>query len=145
MTGTSADVPPDRKRQRTPSGPETPGGPRVLLAEDEVDLRGLLTALLTNAGNVVTQAASAPQAVEAVQATPFDVIVTDLLMPGGGAYVLVDAIRSLDPEPPVLLITGADDDAEELLAGLDHGKCLRKPFRLAQILDAMDELLQRAG
>ncbi len=114
-------------------------GHRVLLADDEADLRDLIADTLGEQGYTVVAAASTPEAIAALQAEPFDLIITDLLMPGGGGREVIAAARRVPAPPPVVIITGrAEERVEQELADLGAHHCLRKPFNRNDILHAAD-------
>lgn len=86
------------------SAPEAPG--RVLIVDDEASLRRVFAHMLEREGHTVVQAADGLQAVEAVMAEQFDVILADIRMPGMTGIQLLRRVREHDPDVPVVLITG---------------------------------------
>jgi PAS domain S-box-containing protein len=70
-------------------------GVRVLLVDDEVDARALLQRILEGSQAIVTAAGSADEAIELLQARKFDVLVSDIGMPGKDGYSLIKRVRSL--------------------------------------------------
>ncbi len=72
-------------------------GIRVLLVDDEKDARALVTTLLESCHAVVTAAESADDAVTLLQKGKFDLLVSDIGMPGEDGYSLIQRVRSLDP------------------------------------------------
>jgi CheY-like chemotaxis protein len=85
-------------------------------------------------GHQVTAAASGAEALERLAAEPFDLMITDLGMPGLSGWELADTVRNRYPDLPVVLATGwgAAIDQEEAEA---HGvrAVLAKPYRLADL------------
>ena len=71
-------------------------GVRVLVVEDEADAQDLLRAVLERCGAEVTVAATASAALSALQREPFDVLVSDIGLPGDDGYVLIRRVRALD-------------------------------------------------
>lgn len=119
-------------------------GCRVLVAEDEEDLRGILQEALSTAGFQVTIAATTDDALAAVEGAPYDLIVSDLLMPGGGARRLLETLSGRLSAPPLIVITGRADEhaVRELLTG-GAAAVLPKPFRFAELVDLIRETLAR--
>jgi len=87
-------------------GPLT--GRRVLVVEDDADSRNVLRLTLEASGASVGTAASASEALAALVARPFDVVVSDLAMPEQSGFWLITKIRQLFPSRhvPVIAVTG---------------------------------------
>ncbi|MEA5363518.1 SpoIIE family protein phosphatase [Amycolatopsis sp., V23-08] len=130
----------------TPGTPSTPGaGPepaptaptRVLVADDNADMREYLTRLLSDAGYQVDAVTDGQEALEAARTAAFDLVVSDVMMPRLGGLELVAALRE-DPRtasvPALLLSARAGEEAsiEGLRAGADD--YLIKPFAAAELL-----------
>jgi PAS domain S-box-containing protein len=129
----------ERTRARKRSG-------RVLLVEDAVDLRELTHRLLADAGFDVVVATSPAKALdigrgEAIQG--FDLLVSDVIMPGMSGTELSDRLRELRPDLPVLLVSG---HTAEIVAGATaHGAgFLAKPFTPDELLEAVDAVMVRS-
>ncbi|MFC7924417.1 SpoIIE family protein phosphatase [Streptomyces cinereoruber] len=115
-----------------------PGAPaRVLIADDNADMREYLTRLLRGAGHSVHAVEDGRQALDAVRAEAPDVVVSDVMMPRLNGLDLVRALRA-DPRTasvPVLLLSaraGQEASIEGLRAGADD--YLVKPFAAAELL-----------
>lgn len=117
--------------------------PRVLIADDEPDMRALLDELCRARGFSATLAVDGRRAIEAITAAtePFDVVVTDVQMPGADGFSVLAAARSAMPEARVLLITGYGTEADRLRA-LRSGasEYLLKPASIVTIGAALDRL-----
>jgi len=101
-------------------------GVRVLIADDESDVRKMVAATLEGAGAAVIAVSSAEAALQALQAERPDVLVSDLAMPDKGGYWLIGQVRALPPErggaTPAAALTG--------LTGPGHrGSALRAGFQ----------------
>jgi CheY-like chemotaxis protein len=75
---------------------------------------------------------------------PIDLLITDLMMPGGTGHELADALWQLAPQLPVLFMSGYDED----VASTERGRQvvhLLKPFRTTQLLDHVESLLRAAS
>ncbi|MFI7422509.1 SpoIIE family protein phosphatase [Nonomuraea sp. NPDC049684] len=132
--GTSSDVSADGGGSPGPSG----GPPaRVLIADDNRDMREYLVRLLKGAGYHVTAVGDGLQALDAVHADEPDLVVSDVMMPRLDGLALVAALRA-DPRTagvPVLLLSaraGQEASIEGLAAGADD--YLVKPFSAAELL-----------
>ncbi|MEU8632479.1 SpoIIE family protein phosphatase [Amycolatopsis sp. NPDC048633] len=128
-----------RSAQEPPSGLQvaSTGATRVLVADDNADMREYLTRLLSDAGYQVTAVIDGQEALEAARATTFDLVVSDVMMPRLDGLALVAALRE-DPRTasmPALLLSaraGQEASIEGLHAGADD--YLIKPFAAAELL-----------
>jgi len=95
-------------------------GVRVLIAEDEPDVRKLVAATLEGAGAAVIAVSSAEAALQVVLAERPDVLVSDLAMPDKGGYWLIGQVRALPPErggaTPAAALTGLTGSAHRVTA-----------------------------
>src|SRR5687768_12323286 len=82
---------------------------RVLLVDDQPELRRLFYRTLTKAGHLVAMAANGRMAVELVAQRSFDVVISDVRMPDMGGVELLQALHAQDPDLPVLLVSGSPD------------------------------------
>jgi PAS domain S-box-containing protein len=110
---------------------------RVLLADDNADLRDYIRRLLTDHGYQVETAADGEAALAALRARRPDILVTDVMMPGLDGFGLLTAVRedaALRDLPIVMLSARAGDDAK--VEGLDAGAddYLTKPFSARELL-----------
>lgn len=79
---------------------------RVLLVDDQPELRRLLRRSLIKAGHTVVEASNGQIAVELAQQLHFDVVISDVGMPDMSGVELLEALRELDPDLPVVLTSG---------------------------------------
>ncbi|MEI4505206.1 response regulator [Sphingopyxis sp. CCNWLW253] len=111
---------------------------RILLVDDEEIVREGTAAMLEEMGHLVTQAAAGAQALGQIRSQPFDIIVTDYLMPSMSGLELAREARRVRADIPVLMITGfadlAEDTASEVLR-------LPKPFRAAEMARAIHDAM----
>lgn len=123
------------------SVPAAPGG-RVLLAEDEDEVRDIVRSVLAQHGYEVVTAHDTLTALAALGTAHFDAIVSDLVMPGGGGRQVLAAAQTLPGSPPVLLITGMPHQGlENDLTQLGARGFLHKPFNLPDLIRALGELM----
>ena len=102
---TSARRPSGLQESASASSPPPTRG-RVLIVEDDRTLAEVYADILVNEGFVVSAAFDSAGALRALQAGPYDVVLSDVVMPGGDGVDLVRAIRRRDLEVPVVLATG---------------------------------------
>ena len=102
---------------------------RILVADDEEDVRTFLAESLERAGHEVTQVGDGAAAVRAAREEPFDVVLTDLKMPGTDGMTVVRTVRTEQPDVEVIVITAFGDVATAVeamkLGALDY---LEKPL-----------------
>ncbi len=116
------------------------GRPRVLVVEDDVDLRGYLSRLLAGDGwgvGAFSDAESALATITDAEGTGFDLVLTDLMLPGRGGLDLVADLRAstLTARVPIIILTargGVDAAAEGLAVGADD--YITKPFSSRELL-----------
>lgn len=117
----------------------------VLVVDDEPMVRTVTSKLLRTRGHTVAEADGGPAALAALAAPPddraFDLVVTDLSMPGMNGRELATAVRTLHPALPILLLTG-DTDAEAEADDVDA--VVKKPYTL-DVLDAAVRRLANGG
>lgn len=121
-----------------------PQHPSVLVVDDDDDVREIVAEVIQDEGVEVLEAASAQEALELLSnpETRFDLIVTDIRMPGMDGLEMAKAIEEKWPGTQVLFMTGF---AGELLADrrppLSREHLLRKPFTLVELTERVHDLL----
>jgi signal transduction histidine kinase len=136
-----------------PSAPSPPSdapraGPpaRILVIDDEEPVLLALTEMLTTGSHLVTGAGSGPEGLAILETTHFDLVFTDLGMPGMNGWEVAKRVRTLRPETPVVLITGwgpAVDPNELQKKGVE--RVLFKPFRMEELLGTVQALVKGSG
>lgn len=113
----------------------------VLVVEDDNDLRESLSQALRDHGYTVTQAENGQQALDLLHAGARpSVILLDLMMPVLNGWELRDALRD-DPalaDIPQLVISAYMDEAEQHVLELSPDDCIRKPFAIRVLLEAIE-------
>jgi signal transduction histidine kinase/ligand-binding sensor domain-containing protein/CheY-like chemotaxis protein/AraC-like DNA-binding protein len=121
------------------------GSKRILIAEDNDELRAYLRSELEQAGYKVTDAANGALALAALQKQPADLIITDVMMPEMNGFQLCATIKREvgTCHIPVIMLT-AIHDRDYLLEGYRSGAddYVKKPFDLAHIITRIENLLQ---
>ena len=116
---------------------------RVLVVEDDRTINDALAQRLLAEGYDVAQAFDGPSAVETAAATPPDVVLLDLMLPGLDGYEVCRRLQAERPVP-VLMITARDDEAEVLVGlGVGADDYLTKPFRMREVVARVAALLRR--
>ena len=120
-------------------------GARVLVIDDDADIRALVAELLGRAGLSVEQAEDGRSGLRALHKTPPDLVVLDVSMPDLDGWQTLERIRDLS-EVPVLMLTARGDELERvrgLQAGADD--YVVKPFGRQELVARVQALLRRAG
>jgi len=115
----------------------------VLLVEDNEEVGEFAEALLRELGHSVTWARSGAEALVAVAERPFDVVLTDVVMPQMSGIELADQLRRLQPELPLVLTTGYSDEIAK--SGAGGRPVLLKPYRIETLAKVLDEALTGAS
>jgi DNA-binding response OmpR family regulator len=117
---------------------------RILAVDDQRYFRELIASLLSQEGFDVRTVGSGEEAVQVLEHERFDVVVTDLVMPGMSGADLVRRIKAQDPEQDVVVVTGVVDVRSAVDAmKLGASEYLLKPFDREALAAALDSILQR--
>jgi signal transduction histidine kinase/CheY-like chemotaxis protein len=134
-----------------PSEPTPPvaagvGGERVLLVEDEAVVRSIIERTLERARYRVVVATTAEEALEAAESEArFDLLITDIVMPGMNGWELGKRLGQRWPGLPVLYISGYTEDVIKDGGVVDRNlPFLQKPFMPAELLSKIRELLDKS-
>jgi len=119
--------------------------PRLLVVDDDPDLRDSLRRALGYAGYSVATAANGADALSSVSRSPVDLIILDVLMPMLDGFDTCRALRERGNATPVLVLT-ARDAVDDRVTGLEAGAddYLVKPFALRELVARVNALLRRA-
>jgi two-component system OmpR family response regulator len=117
---------------------------RVLVVEDESKLAKLLVRGLREEGHVADAAGRGEEGLWMARATPYDVIVLDVMLPGLNGFDVCKALRDKGVWTPILMLT-ARDAVEDRIVGLDAGAddYLMKPFSFEELLARLRALTRR--
>jgi CheY-like chemotaxis protein len=115
---------------------------RILVAEDNQAVQSFVCRALAHKGHGVTAVGDGLQALQALERADFDLLVTDVVMPGLYGIALAIEVALDRPELPVLLMTGYSAE-RQLAHNLEEPICrvITKPFSLEQIGRAVEETL----
>ncbi|WP_129792440.1 response regulator [Sphingosinicella sp. CPCC 101087] len=112
---------------------------RVLLVEDNDEVGEFAHSLLSEIGHHVEWVRSGEEALELIESRDFDVVFSDVVMPGMSGLELAEALRRLRPGLPVILTTGYSDEIAATGAG--GRPVILKPYRLENLAAAIDQAL----
>ena len=120
---------------------------RILVADDDVDIRELVEFKLSTLGHEITAVADGAAAVEACQASRPDLAVLDVMMPGVSGLEAIRAIRA-DPglaDLPVILLTARAQESD-VQSGFAYGAddYITKPFSPRELAARVEALLSRS-
>lgn len=118
---------------------------RILVIDDDGQVRGAIRRILERAGHTVLDAADGEAGIRVYRERPTDLIITDIFMPERDGIETIQQLRREFPGVKIIAISGGDrtrtvdlrKDAELLGAS----RTLRKPFELTELLEAVSELL----
>ena len=120
--------------------------PRLLLVDDEENLRSMLEAALRHHGFEVHPVGNGRDALDAVATVQPDLVVLDVMLPDLDGFTVCQRLRQQGDHTPVLFLTARDDTADRVrgltLGGDDY---LVKPFSLEELVARIQAILRRAG
>ncbi|WLE98519.1 MAG: sigma-54 dependent transcriptional regulator [Candidatus Electrothrix communis] len=118
--------------------------PRILIVDDELSMRDFLKILFENEGYEVSVAANAATALDVAVKDPFDVVITDIRMPGMNGLELLAELKQHFPDLPVIMITAyaSPDDAVQAMrqGAFDY---ITKPFHVDELKNVIRTAVQR--
>lgn len=118
---------------------------KILIAEDDGELLGLFSHVLIKNGYAVTGVANGQEALDAMEHSYFDLIISDIMMPKVNGYELVSSLRESGNTVPVLMIT-AKDAFDDMRRGFISGSddYMVKPINVNEMVLRVGALLRRA-
>ena len=118
----------------------------LLIVEDDPEMRDLLRKVLEKEGYRISVAGDGREATTSLSRKPFDLVVTDLLMPDDGGLELLRAIRQTHPTLPVIIITAFGDWGSYSRAlELGAAAFISKPLKMAELIAAIQTALAGRG
>jgi len=116
---------------------------KLLVIDDEQGIRSLLDTLLSRKGYAVVLADGGRKGLELIRRERPDVVVLDLKMPGMEGLAVLQEIRSLNPDQPVIILTGAGTpEREQQVRALGVTEYIEKEFSLHLLGDSLKCLLK---
>ena len=119
---------------------------KVLVVDDEPNIRDLLSASLRFAGHQVLTSPNGTDAINKIAEHQPDIILLDVMLPDVSGFGVTKKIRSMGIETPILFLT-ARDDTEDKITGLTVGgdDYVTKPFSLDEIMARISAIMRRTG
>ncbi len=118
---------------------------RILIAEDDINIRRGLVVTLESEGYDVVAASDGAQALKLYPQMKYDLVVLDVMMPGASGYDVCRALRASGAATPVLFLTAKGEEVDKVvglkLGGDDY---VVKPFGVHELLARVEALLRRA-
>ena len=119
---------------------------KVLVVDDEPNIRDLLSASLRFAGHQVATAANGTDAINMITESKPDIVLLDVMLPDISGFGVTKKIRGMGIEVPILFLT-ARDDTEDKITGLTVGgdDYVTKPFSLDEIMARISAIMRRTS
>ena len=114
--------------------------PRVLVVDDQAEVRAIIAIVLRVQHFEIVEAASASEGLMAFEDSRFDIAIVDIFLQGKSGVDVIMAMRERTPDLPVVAISGMT--TLDFVSGspeLSNVVCLRKPFRPNELLRAIEE------
>jgi two-component system nitrogen regulation response regulator NtrX len=120
-------------------------GKRILVVDDDAQIRNLLRTVLAAHGYIVRHAADGTEAARLIRDEVPDLVVTDIFMPEADGFEVLTVIKKSYPEIPVIVVSGSqitpNVDFLDLAGRLGAYSVLQKPFRPQELIDAIEQAL----
>ncbi len=119
---------------------------RLLVVDDDEEMRGLLRKVLEKEGYRVSVAGDGREALTVLAQGTFDLVVTDMLMPHDGGLELLATLHRIHPNLPVIIVT-AFGDWQSYTRALELGAAafISKPLRMSELIAAVHNALAGRG
>jgi DNA-binding NtrC family response regulator len=117
---------------------------KILIVEDDTITRRNISALLSDEGYDVDQAGDGVQALEILAGRPFDLVLSDIVMPRMDGLKLLEQLQFMAPQMPVMIMTSyVSDSLSSVPAGA--AEFIRKPFVLDDLLFKVQRALDKTA
>jgi two-component system cell cycle response regulator CpdR len=114
---------------------------RILLAEDDDSLRGFLGRALERAGHELTICSNGDEAITALDDGPWDLLLTDIVMPGADGIEVAREAAQRQPELRIMFITGFAAVALSAAQSAPQAKVLSKPVHLRDLVAEVERMI----
>ena len=123
--------------------------PRILVIDDEEPIRTILHRVLTSMGHTVIEAANGKEGLQKFAEHGADLVITDLVMPETEGFEVLMTLRGEHPEVKIIAISGGGrqgaSDNLKMAKYLGASRVIPKPMTMAQLTEALNELLPASG
>ena len=117
-------------------------GIRIMVVDDDPDIRELMTMALESEGAVVSQAVDGNDAINVFKTTEPEVVVLDMMLPHRSGFLVLEHIQTTEAPPPVIMVTANEGRRHKAYAeSLGVSAYLNKPVAMARLLDTVLEQL----
>ncbi len=115
---------------------------RILIVDDEEGIREIFAEELSALGAQVQCVKSGDEALEILSRQAFDLMISDVRMPGGDGFTLVKSINMrIKPKPSIILCSGFNMHAPDDYQSLGIAAVLNKPFSWAEVVETVERVL----
>jgi CheY-like chemotaxis protein len=122
---------------------------RILIVDDDTAVRTAMQIVLEREGYAVSAAANGREGLAAVETAKFDIVICDIFMPGMDGIEAINAFHKLDPDLPVIAMSGfmfrdgqrPAPDYLSLSTKLGAAYSLRKPFRPHELISTVQQCI----
>lgn len=117
---------------------------KILIIEDEKDLRKSMVTYLSGEGYLCESAGDFNEAIEKIGVYDYDIYVVDIMLPGGTGFDLVSRIKQSESQAGIIIVS-AKDSIEDKIKGLEIGSddYLTKPFHLSELNARIKSIIRR--
>jgi len=115
---------------------------RILVVDDEPTNLDLARELLQAMGHQVIEADGADKALALYREHPMDLVITDIFMPKKDGLTLIKELLAAYPDAKIMAVGAGGHDVLELAENAGAHKVMQKPYRVKDLKDAVDDLLQ---
>ncbi len=115
---------------------------KIMVVDDDPDIRELMTMALESEGAVVSQAVDGNDAINVFKTTEPEVVVLDMMLPHRSGFLVLEHIQTTEAPPPVIMVTANEGRRHKGYAeSLGVSAYLNKPVAMASLLDTVLEQL----
>ena len=115
---------------------------KIMVVDDDPDIRELMTMALESEGAVVSQAVDGNDAINVFKTTEPEVVVLDMMLPHRSGFLVLEHIQTTEAPPPVIMVTANEGRRHKAYAeSLGVSAYLNKPVAMARLLDTVVEEL----
>ncbi len=118
-------------------------GKKILLVDDEEIIRDALGGLLTEEGYEVVEAENGNVAIDKLSVDRFDVVITDIKMPGKSGIDVLTAAKMIDPKIDVIMITGFTSEEPQQALSLGAKDFIYKSYNVEEFLEKIKKAIER--
>ena len=124
-----------------------PDAKRILLVDDDDAFRSALARTLTRAGYVIVEAVNGREALERYRAAPFDLVLSDIYMPGADGVEAMIRLQAEFPDARIIVMSGgghmASESVLDLATRLGARAALGKPLATGALLQTIEDVLAK--